>query len=237
MNNIKSLLNPRNDDYTRCVFEEINQSIGIEDDKDTFEDFMKILDSSNQECQFVIYTLEKNGKISSGILSALINLGKINLFFIIYLFTNKDFRRQGLATELISSIIKTNEESFFLAEVLDPNKTSDALEAMENKYSGVDTDDRELFWRKNRFHKLNFNYYNPSPDINNYCNGSISYNSLWINNDNKLILTKEDILYGLKIYFRYGYCANQIKFHDFEAYNKNKEQFSSLSLNEIYGAI
>lgn len=143
---------------------------------------------------------------------------------IIYLFTNKNFRNQGLATELIQSIIQENQEAFFLAEVLDQEKTAPELAAFENEYAGLATNNREHFWTKNHFRKMDFNYYNPTPDISEHCNGLITYNSLWINNAHQLEVNHKQVLDGLQIYFQYGYCANQIESHHFEAYQKNVEQ-------------
>lgn len=222
--NIRKITDFNDTELIHAFFNGINQSIGIEDDKDTFEDFIQILKSSDEYCKFELYYIEIGNKIASGAMICNISLEGSSSSVIIYLFTNKDYRGLGLGTQIVKGIVDSSHKSFFLAEVLDNSKTTSLQEFIESSYSGIDTNSRENFWYRNEFRKLPLNYYNPSPSTEDYSIGCINYNSLWLNNSHSIEITNEILLEILCVYFQYGYGANQTIGTDIQAYKRNSSQ-------------
>ncbi|MFO7887004.1 MAG: GNAT family N-acetyltransferase [Eubacteriales bacterium] len=206
-----------------------NSSIYLDDDKDTFEDFSKIINSGDEDCEFYIAYLEKDNNMISGalIMSIKNNPSEINIFakicVIIYVFTVPDYRKKGSAKYILEQIFEKFKNSIWFCEVLDEEKLTLEQSANEKKYSGISCNERNIFWNNMGFYKCEFDYYNPIPNIKLNCNGVITYNKLLAKTDTQFI-NKNLLLRFIYLYFKYGYCAGETDNHKWEAYDLNKNQ-------------
>lgn len=229
-------------------FEAYNSNIGLEDDKDTKEEFDIIIKSSDDISEFGIAYIKKEEKIVSGTFYVKIKIPehKRNIWMldciiiIIYTFTLKNYRRQYLNYSIIKGIEDYFNEyrCIYLCEVLNQNYLTDKQIEQEKIYSSITCIDREKFWRKIGFEKCQFDYFNPKPNLNESCNGILEYNTLWIKKNNcykikENSILKEIVMFSLYQYFKYGYCANRIEGHKWEAYKLNKESIGKIKGNYV----
>jgi len=209
----------------KAFYDLIDKNILINDDKDTFEDFMHIFTSSDARCQLSLKVITIEDELISGIQYCQLKIDKQAYIFIIYIVTDKDHRRHGYGARLVQLIHSENPDAIILAEILDGSMIDSSKLKLESIYSGITTTNRDAFWLNLGFEPWPYHYANPIPDLSQACNGVIHYNKLIIHNQTGEKIALESLLQGIKLYFTYGYCAGNTQDHQWAAYNEILEQF------------
>lgn len=228
--------NDFNDTKTiKDFFEAYNTTIFMKDDKDSYEDFNAILCSTDDKCMFYLGYIKENDKIVAGIMFMETISHGIKMLMVIYVFTLVEARRKKYASELLNKTMG-NFKGIWFAEVLDCEKIKKNKQQDEEEYSGISCQTRDFFWRKMGFGKCELEYFNPIPNLSIQCNGTISYNKLLCKNS-KTHLESNTFMRFIKLYFRYGYCANKTEDHLWEAYTRVENEVRDLDYIEIISLI
>ncbi len=166
-------------------FHGYDNAILIEDDKDTYEDLMKIIKSGDKNNNFFIHYIEKEERYVSACLSFVSKniiddeyLNYNNFGMIIYVYTEDKYRKQKFASTILKHLFKQEKKCLWFCEVLDNDKIT-----KEKNIESFTCEERDHFWTQLNFNKLDFEYHNPVPDLQNDCNGILSYNKLLIMSD------------------------------------------------------
>ena len=216
---------------TRQMFEGYNAAIRLESDKDTETEFLDILSSTDEGAQFYFTYIEEAGKVVSGTVSVRLWVDGRVYHGIVYAFTDKSYRKQGMGRAVIETLLSSDPDEFFFCEVLDQKELSEEEIAAEEAFCGVSCEQREQFWQLMGFRKVDIDYANPGIENENGSGDVISYNNLWIRADKEI---QWDVLLAvLRSYFIAEYCAGQADFHLEGAYEYIKKQIIEKSVEFV----
>jgi|GEM_PF-2805993 len=191
-------------DLIKRMYEGFDQAIGIESDKDTYEEFLEILSAADDQAKFYFTWIQEGDQVACGTVSVRLWVKETWYHAIVYAFTDPAFRKRGYARKVVGHLADAFDDTFLFCEVLDQSELSQSECEAEEKFSGVTCGQRERFWRLQGFRKAEFNYLNPGAGEENGSRNVISYNNLWIKSENNAI-GSDQILQALQAYFFYEY--------------------------------